>query len=176
VCGDGACNPREDCHTCVADCGECLPCAHDLCETGDGLDSACDPCAGEVCGIDSYCCASSWDTTCVIEVSTVCAQSCTPGLTIYLTIPRSTYAEGTIVPITATVLDAEAPVSRARVRFTLTRPDGHRVRKDLTTGSSGQVTWRYSAGRRARGGHAVSARVSFGGASANSATITFTVP
>lgn len=52
------------------------PCAHDLCDSGDALDPACDPCTAAICGADPFCCDVQWDRVCVREVDTVCGQSC----------------------------------------------------------------------------------------------------
>jgi hypothetical protein len=30
----------------------------------------------QICASDPYCCSTSWDSTCVSEVSTVCGLSC----------------------------------------------------------------------------------------------------
>jgi len=55
-------------------------CAHDLCETGDNLNSVCDPCVADICdGIpgtmgDPYCCAVEWDDNCVDQVLTICGD------------------------------------------------------------------------------------------------------
>jgi len=51
-------------------------CSHALCSTGGKLVSSCDPCAAKICAVDSFCCANSWDSTCVGEVKSVCNQSC----------------------------------------------------------------------------------------------------
>jgi hypothetical protein len=45
---------------------------HDVCQTGDALDASCGSCAATVCGIDDYCCSTSWDATCVDEAETYC--------------------------------------------------------------------------------------------------------
>ncbi|KAJ3098519.1 hypothetical protein HK100_005087, partial [Physocladia obscura] len=42
-------------------------CAHSECSTGTALTSDCSACATAVCAQDSYCCATSWDSTCVSE-------------------------------------------------------------------------------------------------------------
>lgn len=52
------------------------PCTHDLCDSGEALVPACDPCAAAVCTADPYCCDVHWDRICVREVETVCGQSC----------------------------------------------------------------------------------------------------
>ena len=54
-------------------------CGHDECSTGDALYSACSDCATAVCGADPYCCNSSWDDTCVSEVSDYCSPGCGGG-------------------------------------------------------------------------------------------------
>lgn len=47
-------------------------CAHDLCTTGTKLKSGCSACATAVCAQDPYCCATSWDGTCVSETDDDC--------------------------------------------------------------------------------------------------------
>jgi subtilase family serine protease len=51
-------------------------CSHNECSTGAKLVSGCDACVTKICAADSYCCASSWDATCVGEVATVCGATC----------------------------------------------------------------------------------------------------
>jgi hypothetical protein len=51
-------------------------CAHADCTTGTKLTSGCDTCVTEICAKDSYCCAKSWDATCVAEVGTICGDTC----------------------------------------------------------------------------------------------------
>jgi len=51
-------------------------CAHDECDTGDGLYSECSNCAGIVCGSDPYCCDTAWDATCVGEAEDWCGIFC----------------------------------------------------------------------------------------------------
>ncbi|HEX4423665.1 MAG TPA: S53 family peptidase [Kofleriaceae bacterium] len=94
--GGGGCTPSCSGKTCGSDgcggtCGTCASgqtcspagtctgggsCDHPICSTGDALTASCDPCAAEICSADSFCCASSWDSICVGEVSSVCHQSC----------------------------------------------------------------------------------------------------
>ncbi len=71
--------------TCVAEvgsiCGESTcsggsTCAHAICSTGSKLATSCDACVSQICGMDSYCCSSSWDSTCVAEVGTICGETC----------------------------------------------------------------------------------------------------
>jgi len=56
-----------------ADAGSC---AHAVCSSGAKLAKTCDPCVTKVCAQDSFCCASSWDSTCVGEVASICGQTC----------------------------------------------------------------------------------------------------
>lgn len=48
------------------------PCAHPLNETGSALNPACSRCVNTVCISDSFCCASSWDSTCIGEAVSLC--------------------------------------------------------------------------------------------------------
>jgi hypothetical protein len=77
LCGDELDN---DCDGAIdEDCG----CAHDVCVTGPALVGGCDPagCAAQVCAVDPFCCANTWDSVCVGLVGeacgTVCQGSCT---------------------------------------------------------------------------------------------------
>jgi hypothetical protein len=51
-------------------------CAHDVCSTGTSLIASCQLCAEEVCSHDPHCCSTSWDSTCVGEVNSICGLSC----------------------------------------------------------------------------------------------------
>ena len=51
-------------------------CAHDPCVTGAKLSTTCGYCVDAICGVDAHCCSSTWDSTCVSKISTVCGQSC----------------------------------------------------------------------------------------------------
>jgi hypothetical protein len=51
-------------------------CSHDLCATGPAVDPACHLCAGHVCAADPFCCSTTWDAICVLEVETVCGETC----------------------------------------------------------------------------------------------------
>ncbi|KAJ3398966.1 Carboxypeptidase A4 [Chytriomyces hyalinus] len=48
-------------------------CAHNVCSTGVKLTTSCSACAAAVCAKDSYCCNTSWDSTCVKEVAQYCS-------------------------------------------------------------------------------------------------------
>jgi hypothetical protein len=80
ACGAGgaacaACSANQSC-TNGACVGSSTSCAHAICATGTALVSTCDPCASQICGADSFCCDTAWDTTCVSEVSSICGQTC----------------------------------------------------------------------------------------------------
>lgn len=49
---------------------------HDECTEGAAMTSACGSCAADICAQDAYCCDTSWDSTCVSEVGTVCGTPC----------------------------------------------------------------------------------------------------
>ncbi len=51
-------------------------CSHDKCMSGDALDPMCGSCESTVCNNDSYCCSTSWDSTCVNEVDQYCNNAC----------------------------------------------------------------------------------------------------
>jgi hypothetical protein len=51
-------------------------CVHKTCTTGARLTTGCNPCVTQICAQDHYCCATSWDTTCVSEVGSVCGHAC----------------------------------------------------------------------------------------------------
>lgn len=48
------------------------PCAHPLNETGSALNPACSRCVSTVCTVDSFCCATTWDSTCIGEAVSLC--------------------------------------------------------------------------------------------------------
>lgn len=51
-------------------------CSHSTCVTGTALVSGCNSCATTVCASDSYCCTTSWDSTCVSEANSWCSGGC----------------------------------------------------------------------------------------------------
>jgi hypothetical protein len=75
-CGDGLCEPGEDCSSCPQDCGACPSCEHDLCQAGAPLDPQCDQCAGAVCEQDPFCCEVLWDRLCVQQAESACGLQC----------------------------------------------------------------------------------------------------
>ena len=52
------------------------PGSHGLCNPGNALVPAFDGCVANICAARSSCCSSSWDSTCVDMVPTVCGRSC----------------------------------------------------------------------------------------------------
>jgi hypothetical protein len=80
VCGNGVCSGSENCTTCPTDCGVCVNCPHGPCVTGAPLNTtACsDPCILAMCAADPYCCDTTWDSFCVIEVDFVCGPAVCP--------------------------------------------------------------------------------------------------
>ncbi|WP_437650674.1 hypothetical protein [Sorangium sp. So ce362] len=77
TCGDGVCEPGEDCGSCPQDCGSCPTCDHEVCDPGTPLDPACgDPCVSVVCAADPYCCTSEWDRVCVEAAEQTCGAVC----------------------------------------------------------------------------------------------------
>src|SRR6478735_4324434 len=65
---------------CGATCGGGGECAHDQCEAGVALDPAvCGECVGNICAVDSFCCADCWDDVCVGEVGSICGVTCGAG-------------------------------------------------------------------------------------------------
>jgi hypothetical protein len=74
---DGLCVTQAE-QLCGSTCGASAPpppgptCAHAECSQGTPLDANCSSCAATVCGIDNYCCATSWDGICVDIASANC--------------------------------------------------------------------------------------------------------
>ena len=71
---DSQCTGEVD-SICNESCSR-ITCAHSACTTGGALSSTCDICVNTICTQDSFCCTSSWDSTCVSEVSSVCLDTC----------------------------------------------------------------------------------------------------
>jgi hypothetical protein len=81
--GYGVCapcsNPLQACGTQGGNQGG-GSCGHSPCDTGAALGGSCDSCAASVCAVDSYCCTTAWDQTCVSEVAQYCGTGvCTGG-------------------------------------------------------------------------------------------------
>lgn len=65
----------KTCTTTQTDAGGST-CSHPICAAGVALSAACDTCATQLCGQDPYCCAVTWDATCVGEVTSICGIAC----------------------------------------------------------------------------------------------------
>lgn len=96
VCGDGVCNPGEDCTNCTVDCPgccgngicdgieDCVECESDCgsCTQSNGctvsLDPGCAGCGCEACvqTIDPWCVLTAWDQDCVNECKGKCGFNC----------------------------------------------------------------------------------------------------
>ena len=53
-----------------------LPGSHGLCNPGTKLASAMDSCVASICAVDPHCCQTSWDSTCVAQVESLCGRDC----------------------------------------------------------------------------------------------------
>ncbi len=100
-CGDGKCGPDEACWSCPKDCGACTTCGDGKCEitkletcssctkdcgackapcpAGSTKGCAGNPCEACVCATDSFCCSTSWDSTCASECTSCNTLSCGDG-------------------------------------------------------------------------------------------------
>lgn len=79
--GYGVCAP---CPGILNDCttgggGMTGSCTHDACTPGDKLGTNCGTCEANVCAVDSYCCDTAWDQTCVNEADQYCTGVCSGG-------------------------------------------------------------------------------------------------
>ncbi len=55
---------------------EACACEHDGCVAGGALVEGCDPCVGEICASQPFCCATAWDAGCVAAMGSVCGATC----------------------------------------------------------------------------------------------------
>ena len=80
-CGDGSCDPSENCNTCSSDCGVCPPgCGDGTCQTSENCSSCvadCDVCPPS-CG-DGTCQTSESCNACSIDCG-VCPPTCFDGI------------------------------------------------------------------------------------------------
>lgn len=82
LCGDGLCDPSEDCTTCAADCGPCSgACGDGVC---DGRESC------EVCPEDCGSCNAGTCTSCPTDCACERDEQCTDGVCL-LDVPGTTY-------------------------------------------------------------------------------------
>ena len=51
-------------------------CTHPICAVGVPLVAGCGACTLELCTNDPFCCAVTWDATCVGEVTSICGITC----------------------------------------------------------------------------------------------------
>jgi len=99
-----------------------------------------------------------------------------PPLSVSVSVPGSSYARRSTVPVTATVLNGSNPAAGASVTFTLIKADGSRVAKTIIAGSAGTVTWSYRIGPKdPTGTDSVAAQAMYSSQTATSNTASFTV-
>jgi hypothetical protein len=67
------------CNTNCGSSGTGGTCSHDECVQGGVLEMGCSSCVNTVCGQDSYCCDTQWDTQCVEQAVDWCSLSCGSG-------------------------------------------------------------------------------------------------
>ncbi|MFQ5415088.1 MAG: hypothetical protein ACE5E6_11580, partial [Phycisphaerae bacterium] len=82
-CGDGVCDPAEDCVSCPQDCGDCPavcgPGNGDCCADNGTPGCDCESCCNTVCAADPFCCEASWDGICADEAVDLCGDLCAGG-------------------------------------------------------------------------------------------------
>jgi M6 family metalloprotease-like protein len=100
-----------------------------------------------------------------------------PPITVTVSSPAGPFSIRQTVAITATVLSGSNPASGASVTFTMTKANGSKTTKVLTTNSSGKATWSYKVAQKdPKGQYSVSAAATLNGQNGSSATpATFTV-
>ncbi len=79
--GYGACvpcsNPTKGCGPGSGGTTGSGKCDHDECTEGGPLDPTCGLCTAAVCAVDTFCCRSGWDDTCIQLTNAICPVSCT---------------------------------------------------------------------------------------------------
>ena len=95
-----------------------------------------------------------------------------PSFMVTASLPGSSFAARSIVPITAVVSNGGTPTSGASVTFTLTTPSGNTTTQTATTGSTGSATWNFKTSARSLAGtYSVTAQASLtSGGRKNSST------
>lgn len=95
---------------------------------------------------------------------------------VVVSVPSSTYAWRSTVPMTATVTSGGNQASGASVKFTLVKATGSTSTKTLTAGSSGQATWSYKLSPKdPKGTYSVSATATYNSLTGTSNSVSFTV-
>jgi hypothetical protein len=56
--------------------GRKVPGSHGLCSTGTALATSMDSCVASICAARPSCCSTSWDSSCVSRVTSICGKSC----------------------------------------------------------------------------------------------------
>lgn len=54
-------------------------CGHFACQQGAPMAASCDPCVAAICAQNPSCCSSSWNATCVQQVTSICRLTCNPA-------------------------------------------------------------------------------------------------
>jgi len=49
-------------------------CVHDVCAAGTFMKRGCDACVTKICGVDPFCCDTSWDSLCVDQAKSGCGK------------------------------------------------------------------------------------------------------
>jgi hypothetical protein len=99
-----------------------------------------------------------------------------PSLTAGLTVSGISFPTGQTVSFTTTVLNGQAPVSGAKVTYTLTKANGSQASKTVSSNSSGMATWSYKIGPKdPRGTWSASAQAASGSQTVTTNSVSFTV-
>ncbi len=95
---------------------------------------------------------------------------------VVVSVPSSSYAARSTVPMTATVTSGGNPAAGASVKFTMVKANGSTTTKTVTANSSGQATWSYKLSPKdPKGTYSVSATATFNSLTGSSNTVNFTV-
>lgn len=109
-------------------------------------------------------------------VAATCTVSAPQALEVSLALPQAAYSARDTVTATATVKLGGAPLAGAAVSFTLRKPNGATAAGKATSGADGTAVWKYRLGPKDPAGlYSISARVTAGSQSADSAPLSFTV-
>lgn len=95
---------------------------------------------------------------------------------VVVSVPSSTYAARSTVPMTAVVTSGGNAAAGASVKFTLVKANGSTATKTVTAGSNGQATWSYKLSPKdPKGTYSVSATATYNSLTGSSNTVNFTV-